>query len=99
MDEVTKYDPKRLLESRKGIQNRSLNAVHDTFDLIGGVPALALWADENPTDFYTKIWNRTIPSKVETEHSGEIIIRTAISRSPLDGEFTDVIPTEGPSNV
>lgn len=86
------YAPTRLDESRKSASRRSLNAVQDVFDLVGGVPRLAIWADRNPTDFYTKIWNRTIQSNQAVEHSGEIVIRTAIPRSPLDGEFEDVTP-------
>jgi hypothetical protein len=88
---LQEYDRTRL-ETLKRSPKRSLNAVNDTFDLIGGVPRLAIWADENPTDFYTKIWNRTLQTNAQVEHSGEITIRTAIPRGPLDGDFTDVTP-------
>jgi hypothetical protein len=89
--ELEQYDRTRL-ESLKRSPKRSLNAVNDTFDLIGGVPRLAVWADANPTDFYTKIWNRTLQTNAQVEHSGEIVIRTAIPRGPLDGEYEDVTP-------
>lgn len=85
------YDERRL-DLPAPRPTRSLRAVHDTFDLIGGVPRLALWADKNPSDFYTKIWAKTIPTNVQNEHSGEITIRTAIPRGPLDGEYTDATP-------
>lgn len=85
------FDPKRLDESRKApVSRRSANAVSDAFDLMGGVRRLVVWADENPTDFYTKIWNRTIQTNQQVEHSGEITIKTAIPRTPLDGEYEDV---------
>jgi hypothetical protein len=84
------YDPAKLDESRKSpAGRRAANAVSDAFDLIGGVPRLAVWADENPTDFYTKIWNRSIQTNQQVEHSGELVIRTAIPRSPLDGEWEE----------
>lgn len=85
------YDPARL-ESVKRSPKRSLNATHDAFDLIGGVPRLAHWAHHNPGEFYTKIWGKTVQSNQAVEHSGELTIRTAIPRSPLDGEFEDVTP-------
>lgn len=90
--DLTNYDPTRL-ETVKRNSKRSLNIVHDVHDLIGGVPRMAIWAAENPTDFYTKIWNRTIQTNAAVEHSGEITIRTAIPRTPLDGEYEDVTPT------
>lgn len=85
------YDPARL-ESRTPSSKRSLNAVHDTFDLIGGVPRLAVWANENPEKFYTKIWNRTVQTAQAVEHSGEVVIRTAIPRTAIDGDYEDVTP-------
>jgi hypothetical protein len=50
-----------------------------------------LWADANPTDFYTKIWNRTLQTNQQVEHSGEITIRAAIGPGPLD-DVIDVTP-------
>jgi hypothetical protein len=84
------YDSTRL-ETLHRSPRRSLNAVHDTFDLMGGVPRLMLWADANPTDFYTKIWNRTLQTNQQVEHSGEITIRAAIGPGPLD-DVIDVTP-------
>lgn len=89
--ELEQYDRSRL-ETLKRSPRRSLNAVNDTFDLIGGVPRLALWADANPTDFYTKVWNRTLQTNAQVEHSGEIKITTAIPRGPLDDDYIDVTP-------
>lgn len=83
------YDPTRL-ETVKRSPKRSLNATHDAFDLIGGVPRLAHWAHHNPGEFFTKIWGKTLQSASQVEHSGEITIRTAIPRTPLDGEYEDV---------
>jgi len=85
------YDTSRLDRIRRSPQ-RSNNAVYDAFDLIGGVPRLAVWADENPGEFFTKLLPRTMQSHQQTEHSGEIRIISAIPRTVLDGEFHDVTP-------
>jgi len=85
------YDPTRLDKVRRSSQ-RSANAVHDAFDLIGGTPRLAEWAHENPETFYTKLFNKTIERTSAVEHSGEITIVSAIPRTVLDGEFEDVTP-------
>lgn len=38
-----------------------VRAFQSSFDLIGGVPRLALWADANPSDFY-KLYSKLLPS-------------------------------------
>lgn len=87
LQEVSKwYSPQRL-ETITRSPKRTNNAVHDAFDLIGGVPRLALWAHNNPGEFFTKILPRTLQSATQTEHSGEVIIRTAIPRTVLDGSY------------
>jgi len=86
------YDTSRLDRPMARSSKRSLAATHDTFDLIGGVPRLAIWADKNPGEFFTKIWAKTIQTQQQNEHSGVIEIRSAIPRSPLDGECIDVTP-------
>lgn len=86
---VIKYDTGRLDRPRR-THSRANNAVHDVYDLIGGVPRMAIWADENPGEFYAKIWARTIQTQQQTEHSGEITIRTAVPRTAIDGDYTDV---------
>jgi hypothetical protein len=83
------YDPTRLDRVRRSSQ-RSANAVHDAFDLIGGTPRLAEWAHENPETFYTKLFNKTIERTSAVEHSGEITIVSAIPRTVLDGECEDI---------
>lgn len=90
--DLISYDATRLTRLRRA-PNRSLNAVHDAFDLIGGVPRLAVWADQNPGEFFTKIYARTIVSNQQVEHSGEIVIRSAVPRTALDGEYEDVTPS------
>jgi len=88
--EVSKwYSPSRLDGVRRKAGRANI-AVDDAFDLIGGTPRLALWAHNNPGEFFTKIYARTLQTAQQTEHSGEITIRSAIPVSPLDGEYTDI---------
>lgn len=35
------------------------------FEMIGGVDRLASWADQNPGEFYTKMFSKTITKEVE----------------------------------
>lgn len=44
------------------------------FDKIGGDEAFALWASENPTEFY-KIASRLVPTEVTAEVDGSIEVR------------------------
>jgi hypothetical protein len=76
---------------RKALK-RSKIAEHydDAFELIGGVPRLALWGHEDPGAFY-KLHARLIPSEQKTEHNGEIRIVGFVQPTALDG----VEPLEG----
>lgn len=48
--------------SRKNVEN----AFHMAFELIGGVPRLAMWADANPDKFYP-LYSRMLPQKSELD--------------------------------
>lgn len=90
---------KELAESGKSLtrlpqrpfsRRRVLEAIDEAFELIGGVPRLAMWGHVNPTEFY-KLWGKTIPAASQMEIMGKVqhIIRPALPRSALDGEYTD----------
>ena len=66
-------------------RKRVVNAFLDAFHLIGGTPRLALWADENPTEFY-RIYAKLLPKQTEAEvtTSGDMTIRHVLPRGPLD---------------
>jgi hypothetical protein len=85
--ELIKRLPRRPFE-----RNRILEALDEAFELIGGVPRLSIWAHRNPSKFYP-LWLKAAGQKVEVNHSGEVIIRPAIPRSPLDGTCTEVSPS------
>lgn len=66
---------------------RLLEAIQETFEIIGGVPRMALWADKHPGDFY-KLLGRQIPGMVQQMNFNgptQINITPALPRSPLDG--------------
>lgn len=41
---------------------------NEVFQLIGGVPRLALWADKNPSQFYT-LYSKLLPAAIKAEMS------------------------------
>lgn len=45
-------------------------AFSTAFEMIGGVSRLALWADQNPTEFY-KLYAKMLPSSSQIDHTGE----------------------------
>ncbi len=69
--------------SRKDV----VNAFQSAFDLIGGVPRLALWANEHQTDFY-KMYSKLIPSGASSALGEVQDLRIAmhIVPGPLDKE-------------
>ena len=73
--------------------------VLSTFEMIGGLPRMAHWADENPTDFYTKLFPKMISRSQQVDVSGTLTIDDAISRldrmdsAAIDAEFTELRPT------
>jgi hypothetical protein len=77
-------------------KQRFLQATNEVFDLIGGVPRYALWADQNPDKFYS-LFAKTIPAAVAQTlvATGPVTIVSPIGRSkldddPVDGEFQEV---------
>lgn len=90
LQEVSRYYSPSRLDTVKPKVGRANVAVQDTFDMIGGTPRFAHWAHTHPTEFYTKIYTRTLQTQNHQEHSGVIEIRSAIPRTTLDGEFEDV---------
>lgn len=84
---------------RKFERERFVNAIYEAYDLIGGVPRLALWADKNETEFY-RIMAKTIPQASMLDIVGKIKhqILPALPPSALDGDYTDVTPENPDGN-
>lgn len=63
-------------------------AFHACFELLGGVPAMLVWANDNQGDFY-KLMGRLLPEQQKVAQNTQIVINTGVERSPLaDVELT-----------
>ena len=62
-----------------------VQAFDNAFQLIGGTPRLALWADENPKEFY-KLYAKLLPSQSTSSlgESTDIVVKHILPKSPLD---------------
>ena len=73
--------PRNSEFSRKDV----VQAFSNAFELIGGIPRLALWAHANESDFY-KLYARLLPSQASSAlgETNELIVKHVLPRSPLD---------------
>lgn len=83
---------------RKGAQReRFMQALAEAFEIVGGVPRLALWADKNYGEF-AKLLGKQVPGLVQNallvKASGNVTIVSAIPASPLDGEQSERVVDE-----
>ena len=96
LDRLRPVDRKQLVGKRA----RGLAALHDTFELIGGVPRLAIYADESPHEFYQLYFRYTQSTDKNVTHSIRILAPT-IPPTALDGDITDIefeeVREDGPS--
>lgn len=58
-------------------------AYDDAFELIGGVPRLALWAHEDPREFY-KLHAKLIPTEQKTQFDGTVRVIGFVKPTELD---------------
>lgn len=61
-------------------------AVVAAFQMIGGIEKFAEWADDNPTEFYTKMFGKTIGREIETKSTDSVEELLKV----LDGEAEDI---------
>lgn len=75
----------RVRVPRDVSRKRLVQAFTDAFELIGGVPRLAHWADQHPSEFY-KLMARLFPNvaQQQIEHGGQVTVIHALPRSKLD---------------
>lgn len=70
----------------KGLQNKNTlsvkAALHQAFDLLGGVRALFEWAGKNPSEFY-KLWGRMIPTEITGADGKDLLPPTQDDRENL----------------
>lgn len=79
----------RPVQKKLGKKERGLAALHDTFELIGGVPRLAIFADENTHEFYQLYFKYTQTQDKNVNHTIRVIA-PAIPPTALDGDITDI---------
>lgn len=81
-------------------------AVLTAFEMIGGVQALAEWAEDNRGEFYTKLFTKTITRETEVEHRGSLedyldeLDKHTIDVTPAyheDVTYTAPVPTSTPA--
>lgn len=53
--------------------SKAAKAFQQAFEMIGGVPRLALWADQNPTKFYS-LYSKLVPSTAEILEKRDITV-------------------------
>lgn len=73
-------------------------------EMIGGLPRMAAWADQNPTDFYTKLYPKMISRSQQVDVSGTLTIDDAITRLErqsdiVEAEFEDFDPDAMPTKL
>ncbi len=64
----------------------SRGAVICAFEMMGGIETFAEWADENKTEFYTKMFGKTIGRETENKSSDSVEEMLKV----LDGEAEDI---------
>jgi hypothetical protein len=58
-------------------------AVMGVFPLIGGMPAMALWASENRTEYY-RLFAKMAPAETNVTGGGNTLVMTNMPESALD---------------
>lgn len=85
------------IPKKSGQRERFLQAMAEAFEIVGGVPRLALWADKNYGEF-AKILGKQVPGLVQNaiavKTTGNVTIVSAIPPSFLDDEEAKVIENE-----
>ena len=77
----------KLPQKLKG--QRAADAFQSAFDLIGGIPRLALWADKNPSAFFA-LYSKLIPATVQAQVNHTIKI-DAPWMNPQRLNYADVV--------
>lgn len=77
----------RVRVPREVGRKRVINAFQDAFELIGGTPRLADWANDHPTEFY-KLYGKLLPSGASAAfgEANELVVRHVLPQSPLDAD-------------
>lgn len=98
--EVLPYLPSGRLTAQALRRADVVTAFHTAFQMIGGVPRLALWADKNPGDFY-KMYSRLLPSAASDElsHADKMVIQHALPPPRYNPASNEPDPAPAPLEV
>lgn len=69
-------------------------AIMAAFEMIGGVQRLANWADQNPSDFYTKVMPKVVQRSSTVDVSGTVTIDDAITRLENQTQRGDIVDAQ-----
>lgn len=86
VESTIKNDKLPALSKKRDGFNRSdvVDAFQRSFDMIGGVPRMALWANANPDKFYP-LYSKLLPStSINFGDNAQVIIQHSIPPGPLD---------------
>ena len=75
--------------------SKAAKAFQQAVDMIGGVPRLALWADQNPTKFYV-LYSKLVPATAQVETTSDITVTVKYSNPDFN---TGPGPGSGPGSV
>jgi hypothetical protein len=80
---LSKSQVSRIL-SRKQITA----SIMECFDLIGGVPRLAIWAND-PENYgeFLKLWIKALPKEEREEAARSFVYQSAVPQSPLNRQL------------
>jgi hypothetical protein len=77
--------PRGLTRNQDGFSRQDVvNALATTFQMIGGVSRMALWANANPDKFYP-LYAKLLPStSIQIGDNSTVVIQHAIPKTDLD---------------
>lgn len=87
--EVEAQKVSRLPVPKELKRKEVVRSFQEAFELIGGIPRLAIWGNDHPGEFY-KLYARLIPPAVQ-EVSGEVRLIHVLPRTLLDGEVSEAV--------
>ena len=91
---------RRLSRPKQSKRETLLEKYHAALELIGGVPRLAIMADEDPLNFMSQLIRLEIASQTKNVSHSISVIQPAIPPTALDGDdiqdipFSDVSPNQ-----
>jgi hypothetical protein len=91
--EVLPYLPQGPLRNSALRRSEVVTAFNLAFQMIGGVPRMALWADQNPGEFY-KLYARLLPSQASQDLDSTSALRVvhALPPPPPQGGEPEPVP-------